>query len=169
MNSTLSAIKQRRIAVAQVLLDQLECKHPKAVMRDDNGTARWQCVRCGAVFGSVEPNETGGLDAVDSDLPIRWKQTVDELAPELIDGLRRAESTSRKWLYRAYLLSPEWAEKRGLVMDRCSHTCEGCGKRRAVHVHHKTYDHLGDEFLFELIGLCEECHERIHRKADEAL
>lgn len=162
MNTTLASIKQRRIDVATMLLEQLECNHPKACMRNDNGCARWQCVRCGAVFGSVEPDEVGGLDPVDPNISLNWKMTVNELKPELIEGLRRAERTSRKWLYKAYLLTPEWAEKRGLVMGRCNYICEGCGKRRAVHVHHKTYEHLGDEFLFELIGLCAICHERLH-------
>ena len=28
-------------------------------------------------------------------------------------------------------------------------------------MHHWTYEHLFDELLFELYGLCHDCHERI--------
>lgn len=42
--------------------------------------------------------------------------------------------------------------------------CEGCGKARATQVHHKTYRNLGDEFLFELVALCDACHKRLRAK-----
>jgi hypothetical protein len=31
-------------------------------------------------------------------------------------------------------------------------------------VHHLTYAHVFNEFLFELMAVCDECHDRLHRE-----
>lgn len=64
-------------------------------------------------------------------------------------------------LYKSYMVSAEWQAKRALVLKRCGCLCEGCGTAKAVEVHHITYRHFGSEFLFELLGLCRACHDRI--------
>lgn len=64
--------------------------------------------------------------------------------------------------YREYLQSSAWAKLRRQVLMRAAFICEGCGAKPAVEVHHKTYEHVGDEFLFELTALCKECHGRLH-------
>lgn len=70
--------------------------------------------------------------------------------------------------YNIYIVSDEWKAKRALVMKRCGGTCEGCGLAPATDVHHQIYDHfLGDEFLFELLGLCRRCHDRVTREKRE--
>jgi hypothetical protein len=61
-----------------------------------------------------------------------------------------------------YLLSPAWRKRRKMVLQRCWPVCEGCGLQVPCEVHHLTYEHWRAEFLFELVGLCRECHERIH-------
>ena len=68
--------------------------------------------------------------------------------------------------YNDYLLSPEWKRRRKLVIERCSGLCEGCMERRAQEVHHFTYKNFGNEFLFELVALCEPCHSRSHSHSD---
>lgn len=65
-------------------------------------------------------------------------------------------------LYRDYLRSHEWAMLRAKVMRRAQHCCEGCGDTRPTEVHHLTYENVTREFLFELVALCTECHERLH-------
>lgn len=72
--------------------------------------------------------------------------------------------TDQDWatLYADYLRSAEWAARRDKVMERASHRCEGCRERLATDVHHLTYEHVTQEFLFELVALCAECHDRIH-------
>lgn len=69
--------------------------------------------------------------------------------------------------YGAYLHGEKWAEKRRKVLARCNGRCEGCGNAKATVVHHLTYEHVYDEFLFELVGLCQKCHDRIHVDRDE--
>jgi 5-methylcytosine-specific restriction endonuclease McrA len=78
--------------------------------------------------------------------------------------LAEKEALRRGWLvkYNAYLQGDEWRAKRVLVLRRADWTCEGCGNARATQVHHTTYDHAGNEFLWELVAVCDECHERFH-------
>lgn len=64
--------------------------------------------------------------------------------------------------YSEYLKSPEWQERRSLVLKRAKGVCEGCGKAEAVDIHHLSYRHKGAEFLFELAALCKACHELVH-------
>ncbi len=62
--------------------------------------------------------------------------------------------------YPKYLASPAWKKKRGNVMSRDNSRC-ACGAK-AEHVHHKTYDNVGKEPLYDLVSLCEKCHDRYH-------
>lgn len=64
--------------------------------------------------------------------------------------------------YRAYLKTDAWAKKRDFVLERARGVCEGCGTARATTVHHLTYEHAGDEFLWELRAVCEACHDKAH-------
>ncbi len=65
-------------------------------------------------------------------------------------------------LYADYLRSAEWASRRERVMQRARGLCEGCRLLPAIDVHHLTYEHVTEEFLFELVALCGGCHARIH-------
>lgn len=65
-------------------------------------------------------------------------------------------------LYAGYLKSEEWALRRDLVLQRAGGRCEGCRLKAASEVHHLTYEHVTHEFLFELVALCDGCHDRIH-------
>lgn len=62
--------------------------------------------------------------------------------------------------------SSEWKTRRRLVMERAKGLCEGCRQADAAEVHHLSYEHLGNEFLFELVALCRDCHSRVHAKGD---
>ena len=74
------------------------------------------------------------------------------------------ERESQEWWdwYNSYLKTPAWALRRSLVMDRCHGRCEGCRQASAFHVHHLTYEHAGNELLFELVALCRDCHQIAH-------
>ena len=67
-----------------------------------------------------------------------------------------------KETYGRYLASPAWKAKSRLVLLRAQGICEGCRLRPATEIHHTTYDHVGDEFLFELVALCRPCHDKFH-------
>jgi len=75
---------------------------------------------------------------------------------------RLEDEIKRRKAYNEHLRSEKWNAIRAKVLKRDGGLCQGCLERPAVHVHHTTYEHLGDELLFELISLCVECHEKIH-------
>lgn len=63
--------------------------------------------------------------------------------------------------YKKYIVSPEWKEKARQARRRAGNRCQLCnrsGKEILLHVHHRTYDRLGDESPMDLTVLCEECH-----------
>jgi 5-methylcytosine-specific restriction endonuclease McrA len=83
------------------------------------------------------------------------------------DTIRRTKFEDGREKYREYLETQEWREKRALVLARDGHMCKGCGTERATDVHHQTYAHIYNEFLFELISLCRKCHDRVHSDSAE--
>lgn len=74
---------------------------------------------------------------------------------------REAERIQRVQEYNSYLNSDKWRQKRAAVLRRAAGVCEGCGFAGAVEVHHKTYEHIFDEPLFDLVAICRKCHERV--------
>jgi 5-methylcytosine-specific restriction endonuclease McrA len=65
--------------------------------------------------------------------------------------------------YEGYLKTPDWQIKRSQVLERCGGVCEACRVKPATEVHHTTYAHLGNEPLWELRGICHDCHELLTR------
>ena len=47
--------------------------------------------------------------------------------------------------YLQYLASPHWHQRRRRAFALADGECMGCGGR-AEHIHHRTYDRLGDEW-----------------------
>jgi len=75
----------------------------------------------------------------------------------------RDEEAEQWWTkYSDYLQTDEWRHRRALVMGRAGGVCEGCQERRATQVHHLTYKHVTEEFLWQLVAICDVCHRRIH-------
>lgn len=69
--------------------------------------------------------------------------------------------------YVDYIDSPEWKEKRHSILIRDSYTCQICGNA-GNNVHHLSYAHFGNEYDFELVTLCENCHiKEYHTKEVE--
>lgn len=64
--------------------------------------------------------------------------------------------------YSTYILSARWKLTREAVLRRDKHGCVRCGRRQNLQVHHKSYVHLGDEPLGDLITLCSTCHHLEH-------
>ena len=74
--------------------------------------------------------------------------------------------------YNTYLKSFKWRDKRLRVLKRDNHECKACCRRDAVAVHHLTYDRVFDEPLYDLVSICETCHEALHphlKKSGHAL
>lgn len=137
---------------------------------------RWQCQNCGAAVGNAlkkSPlenlaNNSGKEIPVFDDALEKAHTHIKLVRADNISNAQRLKGDQDKAQHKAfrenYMASPRWRNLRQLVIARCNNRCEGCGQSAVAHVHHKTYDHLGDELLFELVGLCAECHEKAHSK-----
>ena len=120
-----------------------------------------QCIDCGRMVGSwLKRTALTSIDlpAWDEDIHQRnWQEKSSRRE-------QKREDNNRAWFrtYDQYLSSQEWLDKRADVLDRDEFKCQGCMESEAKNVHHLSYENVGDEFCFELISLCEECHGRLH-------
>lgn len=172
-----STEKSRALAA---LAKKFECAHSEVKMR--RRTVRggaiqhvYQCQRCGKATSNpvrkeraIELSEDGVLVPFDERLLRDYDNSYHAEVEKIIgdfdsrDEFNRAQFFER---YDKYLRSPEWRAKRQQVFERAHGMCEGCATAKATQVHHLSYAHVGNEFLFELVAICDQCHERLH--ADE--
>lgn len=152
------------------------CEHIKTEIRSRGMHYGNQCTRCGEwVGGWIKHNEISDsekefIKPFDETIRENYNSTRSDLYVELSkirDEKCCAEIEKKREWYREYLKSPEWKGKRLKVLARCGYLCEGCGIYKASQVHHLTYNNVGNEFLFELVGLCSKCHSEIHDKDGE--
>jgi 5-methylcytosine-specific restriction endonuclease McrA len=81
---------------------------------------------------------------------------------------KRAQENDQWWAdYDAYRQTPEWRERRRLVLERDNYVCQACRQRRATQAHHLTYKHLKREPLFDLVAVCKPCHDALHNRDQE--
>lgn len=71
--------------------------------------------------------------------------------------------------YKKYITSKEWKEKKEKLFDLRGKECEQCGYKHKIHVHHLTYERLGDEKMKDLQILCFQCHMSKHDEHFEKL
>ena len=124
-----------------------------------------QCADCGAPMGSAIPHDdpsvlnAGDVPPWNDALQQNWTET------SLTYDERQKEWEKKLWWdkYNAYLASPEWREK-SLAVKARDPICQGCRKTFSEQAHHSTYRNVGEEFLFELIALCNRCHNRLHER-----
>uniref|UniRef100_A0A6M3KFS5 Putative homing endonuclease n=1 Tax=viral metagenome TaxID=1070528 RepID=A0A6M3KFS5_9ZZZZ len=71
--------------------------------------------------------------------------------------------SERKKLYDRYIHSKQWRDIRAVILKRDKKTCQWCGNKKSISVHHLEYpDIVGDEDTGKLITLCKKCHDRTH-------
>jgi hypothetical protein len=127
----------------------------------------FQCLLCGEKVGQGIPRGTVKADVASEDPSIakiyqaNHRKSLDDIYQRHLK-IQQTNDTRFSEKYRAHLESPAWIAKRTKVMQRARKICEGCLEERAEHVHHMTYDNLGNEFLFELVAVCMTCHARLH-------
>lgn len=69
--------------------------------------------------------------------------------------------------YKSYLKSKDWRIKRHKFLKSSCYRkrCELCGSSDEIckiHIHHLTYERIGDELLLDLVAVCEICHILVH-------
>lgn len=162
-----------------------QCDHSRREFRQQTNTVGqqcfyWQCLDCNTYQQIARAKLPEGiaiddLQKVDRTPRINeWRAAYyeedsricgkyDQLLEERLQEDRVLDSEARVF-YSDYMQSNEWYTKRELVLARDNYVCQGCLKRRATQVHHLTYEHLGVEFMWELLSICDECHSRLHLK-----
>ena len=76
---------------------------------------------------------------------------------------------SNKVIYKQYISSKKWKEKKEEVFKLRGKECEQFGYKHRIHVHHLSYENLGDEKMEDLQILCYQCHMSKHEKFFEKL
>jgi replicative DNA helicase len=64
--------------------------------------------------------------------------------------------------YEEYLQTPEWLERRERKLKEADFRCQVCNKDGPLDVHHRTYEHRGNEAPGDLTVLCGDCHALFH-------
>jgi len=119
----------------------------------------YQCFLCGSEL-ICDEEETTVMERIAAK-PLDWSLRS---SGQHLDYCTERKEQDGEWQeqYQKHLASPKWLETRKRVMLRCQGICEGCRKSPAVHVHHMTYARMGHEMLFDLVGVCLDCHQSIH-------
>ena len=136
---------------------------------NSNGSEHYvrQCLICGARSGeSISQNKISHpVEDADRTLAARYHEERDTARKDIDQKhirIQRAEGNRYQKEYELYRRSDTRRAKREKVLRRAKGICEGCHDADATQIHHLTYDHRGDELLFELVALCEACHRKCH-------
>lgn len=157
------------------------CAHRFRVQRRtaSNGTVMFcrQCETCGnqtAWIGRAKltaDEMAAARELRDHDDPafadwLNFERTAWELYQARTGPGRAMEYEARRNAYHEWLKTVDWKEVRRKRLEMDGYVCQGCGVARAEQVHHITYSHATSPFLFQLVSLCRECHERYHAVQD---
>lgn len=178
-----------KIKALAALREQFTCTHEQSELRlrtVAKGGKHYvdQCLRCGyAITGPMKRSDAlqicGGKEPkpFDNALMDNWdnakQQGYDRINAEFQERIQPIDTSNTgdldEWRkqYATYLASDKWKSKRAKVLARAGNLCEGCAEATPSEVHHLSYENIGDEFLFELVALCEPCHDKLHKRRNE--
>lgn len=171
--SVLEHLSKKKAGLYAAIEQRYACSHEQRELRhriigDGRPAFYRQCVRCGhagqAVSAKRVHKEMAGAPVpdFDDDVANRWAK-----AKSAEYSLAANEINQEFWLmYEDYLRSPEWKQRRGLVLQRANGICEVCEINEPVDVHHETYEHLCCEPLEDLKAVCKFCHDYLHKKIE---
>ena len=153
-----------------------ECAHPSKSLRFKVNAAGlrmyiYQCAMCWSRVGSwLKKAEVDESSAVPFDEEAEQRERERGWKARTAEYQRERDSRNAEWRsrYQSHLHSDKWRDLCRRVWQRDGGNCQGCLRATGAHVHHKTYEHMGDELLFELVLLCRSCHEKIHPHMVEA-
>jgi len=71
----------------------------------------------------------------------------------------------RNMPYTDYLNTAHWRNTRQRALVYYKYTCQKCGAKDNLHVHHKSYANKGfEQVAIDLTVLCQTCHKKVHKK-----
>lgn len=149
------------------------CPHKRVgIVKYQNGGGavcyNWFCAKCGQKLSSNIPHalaEGREEKASFSDMSDRSGNYEAERRASLMHLENAAADRCQPKLrdeYGEYLEGDYWAQISAKVMKRAHGICEGCLSQTAEQVHHVDYRNRGHEFAFQLVAICNECHDRYH-------
>jgi 5-methylcytosine-specific restriction endonuclease McrA len=155
--------------------DTDDCKHPnRDLVWVPVGTPgvstrqlRYQCRDCFEYVGGSQRHALATADTPEIDpntLVIRDERREERWQRRRTEWDHEAQQRNEEWWqwYDNYLLTDEWHRRRRLVLERDGGICQNCRAARATQAHHLSYRNVGNEFLWELIAVCDDCHVRCH-------
>ncbi len=149
------------------------CQHTQRALRRktlSNGAIQYrrQCLNCGN-GGLAVKHEIAEAEQRRDDIPPYDEAAEDEwYARQRLRADELRGERSEAWFaeHDAYLHTSIWMRRRDYVIARDNNRCQaflpGC-TRIAEQVHHLSYDHWKNEPLFDLISVCNFCHDEITR------
>ena len=156
----------------QEFIEAYGCKHPRKEIRKQLvkrvGKPSYlmgeQCLNCGfwRKVPALKGSHLAMLPERDYALETDGRERLHATWQGLIAQEQQQQNAQWWRWYNQYLESPEWRMKRKQVLLRAKGMCEGCQAQVATQVHHLTYAHVGKELLFELVAICNACHEIVH-------
>lgn len=146
------------------------CEHAESEVRfkiASNGQkmVSRQCLRCGNSASSFlkKADWPEEIPPWDEELSERYWQSGEGKDWRRQLWLEKEERSADWWRrYHRYMESEEWRAVRRKVWQRENGLCQGCREVKGAHVHHLTYERLGEELLTDLVLYCEPCHEKAH-------
>lgn len=160
------------------IIEEVKCDHElslvKFIQSNNAVKARKQCQKCyqfdGSDIGKFSKEERESFpeaniylkEKLQSD---KWN-THRELFNRRREGLQSLQDQKNTlwWKdYKQYLSTDKWRKKSQAVLQRDNYLCQACLLRTATQAHHKSYEFMGQEPLFDLIAICEPCHEHLHK------
>lgn len=66
--------------------------------------------------------------------------------------------------YKRYLKTNHWQTTRFLI-KATKRKCNLCGSKKNLNVHHKTYRNIGNESERDLLLVCKDCHNELHKRS----
>jgi hypothetical protein len=153
-----------------------QCQQPELRYRVTSGSQyyAYQCLTCGRECGrakktSAEVSRLVERTLFDETIQPRyreWRKVQYQEQRAAVREQRAAvqEQDSREWheRYDAYRQTATWQNVRRKVLERDARLCQACRNAEATQVHHLTYERVFNEALFDLVSVCQKCHETIH-------
>lgn len=164
------------------------CEHVNQIITlrvysNKNNAIVSQCIDCGkhvrAISKSQIPYDYQLLAGFDESLEKNQRERYHNWYHDYFEASKKAHILFKQQLqhdikngkynfiyhdtYNTYYDSIEWLNTRTRIIERDSHICQAC-QTDATCVHHMTYTNLGKESDLELISLCTNCHQEVHKR-----
>lgn len=83
------------------------------------------------------------------------------------ESLLQRATPEQARVYREYLASDRWHQRRKLIKARDCNRCQACGNTKDIEAHHRTYRNfqspIANKEIRDCITLCRACHNAVHR------